>query len=168
MSGWKSGSALALAGLLVLYSGLMVRAEETEEPAGYHVYDVQENEVSDTWYGVGRGAYLRAGICKLTEGDSPDLALCSGHTLAHMDCDRVYVRIYLDESDTGTGGWTTLDYWTGERFNASMVSATSSPYKVTKDKYYRATGAHSATMGQGNDARTEATDTCTNALLFTW
>lgn len=168
MSGWKSGSALALAGLFVLCSGLMVRAEETEEPAGYHVYDVQEGEVTDTWYGVERGAYLQAGIAKLTEGDSPDIALCSGHTMAHMDCDRVYVRIYLDESDTGTGGWTTLDYWTGEAFNVGMVSAKSGPYKVTKNKYYSVTGAHSVTKGQGTDAKTEATDTCTDALLFTW
>lgn len=168
MNRWKSGGVLVLAGLLILGSGLTVCAEETEEPAGYHVYDVQEDEATDTWYGVGRGVYLKAGIAKLTEGDSPDIALCSGHTLAHVDCDRLYVRIYLDESDNGKDGWGTLDYWTGEKFNASTVSATSGPYKVTKNKYYSVTGAHSATMGQGKDAKTEATDTCTNALLFTW
>jgi len=157
---WKAGSALVLAGIMLFGSSLAVCAEETE-PAGYHVYDVQENEVTDTWYGTARGAYLKAGVSKLSEEDTTHVR-CSGHTLAHMACDRVYVRIYLDQSDTGTGKWTTLDYWTGEEFNASMAHASSGPYKITKGKYYRATGVHSVT----EDEYTETTTTCTDALKF--
>lgn len=157
---WKTGSAIILAVMMLLGSSFAVCAEETE-PAGYHVYDVQENEVTDSWYGIARGAYLRAGITKLSEEDSSHVR-CSGNTLAHTSYDRVYVRVYLDQSDTGTGGWTTLDYWTGEEFDASTAHASSGPYKITKGKYYRARGVHSVTQ----DGYTETTDTCTDALKF--
>lgn len=163
---WKAGSAFALAGVLFLSSSFMVCAEETE-PAGYHVYETTEDEATDTWYGISRGAYLKAGIAKLKEGDSPKYAICGGHTLAHMECDRVYVRVYLDESDNGYDQWGTLDYWTGEAFDASMVSVTSEPYKITLGKYYRVKGIHSVTKDLEDSANTtEATTTCTNALLF--
>ena len=101
---WKTKCALALTGILLFGSNVPVYAEEVE-PAGYHVYDVQEEEVSDAWYGIAKGAYLRAGISKLTHGDT-GYAVCSGTTFAHRSSDRVYVRIYLDKSDTGTGGWS--------------------------------------------------------------
>jgi hypothetical protein len=161
---WKACSTLLLAGALTVGSILPVYAEESVEPAGYHVYDVQEDEASDSWYGIARGAYLQAGVSKLTQ-EKTGYALCSGHTLAQVDCDRVYVRIYLDQSDDGslgTGSWGTIDYWTGEAFDCSMVNAKSGSYKVTRNKYYRTTGVHSATK----DGYTETTTTCTDALLF--
>lgn len=161
---WKSGCALVFAGALLLGSSLAVCAEEVE-PAGYHVYEVQEDEASDTWYGTARGAYLQAGTAKLTHGD-PGYALCSGFTMAHKVCDRVYVRIYLDESDNGIDGWGTLDYWTGITYNDSTASARSGQYKITSGKYYSVKGIHSVTKGTGDDAFTETTTTCTNALLF--
>lgn len=157
---WKTKCALALTGVLLFGSSITVCAEEVE-PAGYHVYDVQEEEVSDTWYGVARGAYLRAGISKLTHGDT-GYAICSGTTFAHRSSDRVYVRIYLDKSDTGTGKWGTLNYWTGEAKNNSVATTQSGSYKITRDKYYRVTGAHSVTQSD----KTETTTTCTDALYF--
>ncbi len=157
---WKTKCALALAGILFFGSNIPVCAEEAT-PAGYHVYDVQEEEVSDTWYGIARGAYLRAGISKLTHGDT-GYAICSGTTFAHRSSDRVYVRIYLDKSDTGTGGWSTLNYWTKITNNNSSATVEGGPYKITRDKYYRVTGAHSVTQ----DGKTESTTTCTNALYF--
>lgn len=161
---WKAGSALVLAGILSFGNSFAVCAEEVE-PAGYHVYDVQEDTVTDSWYGTGRGTYLQAGISKLIE-DSPGYAVCSGHTIAHRSCDRVYVRIYLDQSDNGIDGWWTVDYWTGEEFNASIASVNSGPYKVTRDKYYRVKGIHSVTENVDGEDFTEATTTCTDALLF--
>ena len=157
---WKRGSALLLAGTMLLGSGTTVCAEEVE-PAGYHVYEVTETEATDTWYGTGKGAYLKAGISKILEDDASHVR-GSGHTLAHKDYDRVYVRIYLDESETGTGSWTTLDYWTGEEFNASMAHVSSGPYRINKGNYYRVTGVHSVTQGE----TTETTGTCTDALKF--
>lgn len=163
---WKAGSVLVLTGALFLGSSFMVCAEETE-PAGYHVYETSEDEATDTWYGISRGAYLRAGIAKLTEGDSPNYAVCGGHTLAHSNCGRVYVRIYLDESDNGKDDWGTLDYWTGEAFDASTVSVSSGPYRITLGKYYSAKGVHSATKDwDDREHTTETTTTCTDALLF--
>ena len=44
----------------------MVCAEE-EEPAGYHVYETHQDEVSDTWYGIARGDHLQAAVAKLTQ-----------------------------------------------------------------------------------------------------
>ena len=161
MNRWKRHGACALAGLMVLGSSMTACAEEIT-PAGYHVYDVQEGEVSDTWYSIGRGVYLNAGLSKLLESDTDGYAIANGHTLAHSKCDRVYVRVYLDESDNGTDGWGTIDYWTGEAFEASMVSVNSGDYKITSGKYYRVTGVHSATEGE----TVETTGTCTNALLF--
>lgn len=160
MGSWKRRGALVMSGLLLSCSALTVCAEEVT-PAGYHVYDVQETEVSDTWYGVSRGMYLMTGISKLIE-DAPGYALCDGYTLAKMDCDRVYVRIYLDQSDDGEKLWHTLDYWTGIVENGSFATTESGSYQVTRDKYYRATGAHSVTQ----DGFTESTMTCTNALYF--
>lgn len=163
---WKTGSVLFLVGALFLGSSFAVCAEETE-PAGYHVYETSEDEATDSWYCIARGAYLRAGISKLTEGESSDYALCTGHTLAQTKCDRVYVRVYLDQSDNGLDHWGTLDYWTGEAFDASMVSASSGSYKITPGKYYRVQGAHSAIKDLDNrEETTEATTTCTDALLF--
>lgn len=163
---WKAGSAFVLMGILFLGSSLAVCAEETE-PAGYHVYETAEDEATDTWYSIARGAYLKAGIAKLKEGDSHEYAICGGHTLAHMDCGRVYVRIYLDESDNGLDHWETLDYWTGEAFDDSMVSVSSGPYKITLGKYYSAQGVHSATKDwDDREHTTETTTTCTDALLF--
>ena len=157
---WKTKCALALTGILLFGSNVPVYAEEVE-PAGYHVYDVQEEEVSDAWYGIAKGAYLRAGISKLTHGDT-GYAVCSGTTFAHRSSDRVYVRIYLDKSDTGTGGWSTLNYWTKTVNNNSSATVEGGPYKITRNKYYRVTGTHSVTQ----DGKTETTGTCTNALYF--
>ena len=153
--------SLCLSGTLLLCTGFPTYAEEVT-PAGYHVYDVQEDEVSDTWYGIGRGDYLRAGVSKLLQGDEDGYAVCSGNTLAHRACDRLYVRIYLDQSDNGTDDWGTIDYWTGEAFDASIVAASSGQYRVDRDKYYSVTGVHSVTQGD----KIETTDTCTDALYF--
>lgn len=157
---WKTKCALALTGILFFGNSIPVCAEEVE-PAGYHVYDVQEEEVSDTWYGIARGAYLRAGISKLTHGDT-GYAICSGTTFAHRSSERVYVRIYLDKSDTGTDGWGTVNYWTETVNNNSSATVEGGPYKITRKKYYRVKGAHSVTQ----DGKTESTTTCTNALYF--
>lgn len=160
MGNWKGRGALLLSGVLLLGSSLSVCAEE-REPAGYHVYDVQESQVSDSWYTIERGAYLMAGIGKLTHGDT-GYALCDGYTMAKMDCDRVYLRIYLDQSDDGETMWHTLDYWTGIVENGSVATTESGPYKVDRDKYYSVTGVHSVT----EDGYTETTGTCTDALYF--
>lgn len=157
---WKTKCALALTGILLFGSSIAVCAEEVE-PAGYHVYDVQDEEVSDTWYGIARGDYLRAGVSKLTHGNV-GYAVCSGTTFAHRSSDRVYVRIYLDKSDTGTGGWGTLNYWTKITNNNSSATVEGGPYKITRDKFYSVKGVHSVTQG----GKTETTSTCTNALYF--
>lgn len=155
----------ALTGVLLFGNMFCVHAQETDpeetEPAGYHVYDVQEDQVTDAWYGVARGDYLHAGISKLLKGD-PGYAICSGTTLAHRDCDRVYVRIYLDQSDTGTGDWGTIDYWTGITYDDSVAMTDSGSYKITRGKYYSVKGSHSIIK----DDIVEATVTCTDALHF--
>lgn len=160
----KRAAILAVAGILTLGSSLSVLAAEEEvvEPAGYHVYDSAEDSETDTWYGIARGTYLKSGTSRLSKEDSTH-ALCTGHTDAYSSCDRVYVRIYLDKSDTGKSGtWGTVNYWTGTASNASYASVSSGSYSVTKNKYYRVKGAHSVTK----NGTTEATDTCTNSLLF--
>ncbi len=157
----KRQLAMLLAGIGILTVGIStpVSAEEYE-PAGYHVYDVQEEEATDTWYGIARGDYLRAGIAKVKKGSKSGYAMASGTTLAHYDCDRLYVRIYLDESENGTDGWWTLNYWTGNAYNDSVVTVGSGDYKVTKGDYYRVKGAHSVFQ----DDIVETTTTCTNAV----
>lgn len=160
MNARKIKSAFALAAVLVLCSGLTVFAEENT-PAGYHVYDVQEDEATDTWYGIARGSYLQAGISKLKHSKT-SYAICSGTTFAHRDCDELYVRIYLDESDTGTDGWGTIDYWTGRAYENSYVMVDSDDYRITRDKYYRVKGVHSVFEGDV----VETTTTCTDALFF--
>lgn len=159
---WKTRGTIVLAGIFLLGSSLTVCAEEEVTPPGYHVYDVQEDEVSDTWYGIARGAYLQGGLCKLTHGKT-GYAVCSGTTFAHRDSDRVYVRVYLDWSDIGTGGWTTYDtYWTMVETEDSYAYVASGPFKIKRNKYHSARGAHSVTQ----DGFTEATTTCTDALFF--
>ena len=158
----RSAGTLLLMGTLMMGTGFAACAEEVVEPAGYHVYEENEDNVSDTWYGIARGTYLKSGTCSLTKKDSTH-ALCSGSTDAHIRADRVYVRVYLDQSSTGkSGSWGPIDYWTGTATNASVATASSGSYKVTANKYYRATGAHSVTEG----TTTEATDSTTSALLF--
>ncbi len=157
---WKRKGAFLLAGMLLLGGSLTVCAEEEETPAGYHVYDVQEGEASDTWYGIARGAYLQSGISKVKQG-SAGHALASGTTFAqYIDCDRVFVRIYLDKSSSGTGGWGTLDYWTDITYDDAVATTQSGSYKITSNKYYRVRGTHSVTEG----STTETTSTCTNAI----
>lgn len=156
----KAGCFFALAGLMVFGIRDIAYAEEVE-PAGYHVYDVRETEASDSWYGIARGSYLQAGISKIAQG-KPGYVLCDGYTLAHFNCDRVYLRIYLDESDNGTDGWGTVDYWTGVSYDDSYATTDIEPYKITKGEYYRVKGVHSVTQ----DGYTETTGTCTDALLF--
>ncbi|MFG6330901.1 MAG: hypothetical protein K1W28_03570 [Lachnospiraceae bacterium] len=160
MWNWRCCGALVLSGLLLSGSALTVWAEEVTPP-GYHIYDVQETEVSDAWYAISRSDYLLAGITKLTQGDK-GYALCSGYTMAQFECDRVYLGIYLDQSDDGENGWHTIDYWTTEVENASVATTESGPYKITRDKYYSVTGVHSVT----EDGFTETTMTCTDALFF--
>ncbi len=160
----KRAVMLAVAGILTLGNSLPVLAAEEEvvEPAGYHVYDSTEDSETDTWYGIARGTYLKSGKSSLTKEDSTH-ASCSGNTLAHVKADRVYVRIYLDKSDTAAyGSWGTVNYWTGTAADASMATVYSGSYKVTKNKYYRVTGAHSVT----ENGTTESTNTSTNAKLF--
>ena len=158
----RSAGTLLLMGTLMMGTGFAACAEEVVEPAGYHVYEETEDSVSDTWYGIARGTYLKSGTSSLGKKDSTH-ALCSGNTAAHSKCDRVYVRIYLDQSATGKSGtWSTLNYWTGTESNATYATVSSGSYAVTKNKYYRVTGAHSATKG----TTTESTGSTTSALLF--
>ena len=72
------------------------------------------------------------------------------------------MRVYLDQSNNGTNGWWTVNYWTGEDHNTSMVHASVADYEITRDNYYRAQGSHSVTEGE----TTEVTTTCTDALYF--
>lgn len=160
----KRTALLAVMGILTLGSSLpaMAADEEVIEPAGYHVYDSTEDSETDTWYGIARGTYLKSGDSSITKKDSTH-ALCTGNTAAHIKADKVYVRVYLDKSDSGKSGtWGTVNYWTGRASNASLATVSSGSYSVTKNKYYRVKGAHSVTEG----STTEATDTCTNSLLF--
>ena len=158
----RSAGTLLLMGTLMMGTGFAACAEEVVEPAGYHVYENTDDSATDTWYGIARGTYLKAGVSSITKKDSTH-ALCTGSTTAHSKCDRVYVRIYLDQSATEkSGSWGTIDYWTGTAANATVAKASSGSYKVTKNQYYRVTGAHSATKG----TTTEATDSCTDAILF--
>lgn len=157
----KRKLAMFLAGITILTVGVStpVFAEEIE-PAGYHVYDVQEEEATDTWYGIARGDYLQAGIAKVKKGSKSGYAMASGTTLAHRDCDRLYVRIYLDESENGTDGWWTLNYWTANAYNDSVATVGSGDYKIVKGDYYRVKGAHSVFQ----DDIIESTMTCTDAI----
>ena len=160
----KRTALLAVMGILILGSSLpaMAADEEVIEPAGYHVYDSTEDSETDTWYGIARGTYLKSGDSSITKKDSTH-ALCTGNTAAHIKADKVYVRVYLDKSDSGKSGtWGTVNYWTGRASNASLATVSSGSYSVTKNKYYRVKGAHSVTEG----STTEATDTCTDAILF--
>ena len=70
------------------------------------------------------------------------------------------VRIYLDESANGTDGWGTLNYWTANAYNKSMVTVSSGDYKITKGDYYSVKGAHSVFQ----DDIIETTTTCTDAI----
>ncbi len=158
---WKRLGAFALTGTMLAGSSFSVRAEEIT-PAGYHVYDVQENEVTDIWYGIARGNFLNSGIAKLLKDTEPGYAICSGTTTAHVDCDRVYVRIYLDQSDTGRDGWGTIDYWTDIEYDGSLATVCSDSYPITRGKYYSVKGSHSVIK----DDTVEATVTCTDALHF--
>ena len=158
----RSAGTLLLMGTLMMGTGFAACAEEVVEPAGYHVYENTDDYASDTWYGIARGTYLKAGTSTITKEDSTH-ALGTGKTLTHSKCDRVYVRIYLDQSATATSGsWGTIDYWTGTAKNATAATVSSGSYKVTKNQYYRVTGAHSATKG----TTTESTNSITSALLF--
>lgn len=158
---WKNVGAIIAIGAAMFGSCLSVSAEEVE-PAGYHVYDVQEDQASDNWYGISRGDYLQAAVSKISKGSVAKYASCSGTTFAHRACDRVFVRIYLDQSDNGTSGWWTVNYWTGENHNNSTAHVSVADYEITRDNYYRAQGSHSVTEGE----TTEVTTTCTNALYF--
>lgn len=160
MSLKKIGALISIS-MMLLGSSLSVSAEEIQ-PAGYHVYDIDENQASDTWYGISRGAYLQAGIAKITKGSAAKYVTCSGTTFAHRACDRVFVRIYLDQSDNGTSGWWTVNYWTGENYNNSTAHVSVADYEITRGKYYSVQGSHSVTEGD----TTEVTTTCTNALYF--
>lgn len=158
----RSAGTLLLMGTLMMGTGFAACAEEVVEPAGYHVYDTTDDSATDTWYGIARGTYLKSGASTITKKDSTHVA-CTGKTLAHSTCDRVYVRVYLDQSATGkSGSWGTVDYWTGIATNASVATASSGSYKVTKNQYYRATGAHSAKKG----TTTESTDTTSDAIFL--
>lgn len=152
---------LSLVILALMSSCLNVSAEEIQ-PAGYHVYEIEDNYASDTWYGISRGDYLRAGLAKIKEGSAPKYAACSGTTFAHRACDRVYVRIYLDQSNNGSDGWWTVNYWTGISYNDSTAYVSSGDYEITRGKYYSAQGSHSVTQGDV----VEMTTTCTDALYF--
>lgn len=154
---WKRNSALILAGVLLLGSCLSVSAEETN-PAGYHVYEVEEDYASDTWYGIARGDHLSTVNCKITKVDSTHVRV-SGSTYAHHTCDDVRVRVYLDKSSDAKN-WNTLDYWTGITTNGTSASVQSEDYKVSTGYYYCARGSHSVTKGDD----TETTYTGTNAL----
>lgn len=156
----KVGAALIVC-MALTGSCLNVSAEEIE-PAGYHVYEVEDTQVSDTWYGVVRGDYLQAAIAKLTKGSAAKYAVCSGTTFAHRPCDRVYTRIYLDQSGNGTSGWWTVNYWTAINYDNSTSNAKSGEYEITRDQYYRVQGVHSVTEGE----IVETTTTCTDALYF--
>ncbi len=66
---WRRRALALAAGVTLLGGSLTVCAAEEIHPAGYHVYEVQEDQVSDTWYGIGKGDYLQTGIVKLKKED---------------------------------------------------------------------------------------------------
>lgn len=154
---WRKNSALILAGALLLGSCLSVSAEETN-PAGYHVYEVEEDSASDTWYGIARGDHLSTAKSTISKVDGTHVRV-SGSTYAHHTCDDVRVRVYLDRSSDASS-WGNVDYWSAVKTNAATASVQSGDYKVSAGYYYRAQGAHSVTKGDD----TESTGTCSNAL----
>ena len=158
---YKKIGAIAVMTITLFASCLSVSAEEIE-PAGYHVYEVQEDQASDNWYGIARGDILQAAVSKITKGSAAKYASCSGTTFAHQECDRVFVRVYLDQSDNGSSGWWTVNYWTDITYNNSTATARSGEYEITRDKYYSVQGSHSVTQGD----TVEMTTTCTDALYF--
>ncbi len=88
----RSAGTLLLIGTLMMGTGFAVCAEEeVVEPAGYHVYENTDDYVSDTWYGIARGTYLKSGTSSLTKKDSTHVA-CAGSTTAHSKCDRTNVK----------------------------------------------------------------------------
>lgn len=143
--------------VLIMGSGISVFAEE-KEPAGYHVYEKSETSVSDTWYSVARGDHLLGAIVKLDAGSSAKYASCSGTTLAHRPCDRVYVRIYLDKSDNGVDGWGNVNYWTSIAYDKSTAHVSMADYEITRGKYYSVQGSHSVTEGEDIEMTTTSTD----------
>ena len=78
----RSAGTLLLMGTLMMGTGFAACAEEVVEPAGYHVYENTDDYASDTWYGIARGTYLKAGVSSITKKDSTH-ALCTGSTTAH-------------------------------------------------------------------------------------
>lgn len=158
---WRKLGITVIMSTLLFASCLNVCAEEIE-PAGYHIYDVQENQMSDSWYGISRGTQLQAAVSKISKGSAKKYVTCSGTTFAHRACDRVYVRIYLDQSDNGSSGWWTVNYWTGINYDNSTAHVSVVDYEITRNKYYSVKGSHSVTEGD----TLEASTTCTNALYL--
>lgn len=154
----KTVFAFILAGVLLLGSGLTVFAEETEI-AGYHVYEVDENFASDTWYATARGVYLKEGISSISKVNV-GIARCSGETLANKLCN-LTVAIYLESSSNGTSGWGNVNYWSNSRSNAGNVFVGSGNYSVPTKMYYHVRGMHIA-----NGGTPETITTCTDTIYF--
>lgn len=150
--------SIMLLGVLWYPGRLMVNAEETEV-FGYHEYTETEKECIDHWYGVGRGIYLKEGICGIKDAGSGKVSV-SGTTTAHADCDEIKVGVYLDESSDGGKSFGQIGSYYFSRENASSCHGNKTGISVTSGWYYMARGGHSAIKG----STVETTTTKTRAL----
>ncbi|MCI9623479.1 MAG: hypothetical protein HFI23_09135 [Lachnospiraceae bacterium] len=149
---------IAIIGILWSPQELKVYAEEIEV-SGYHEYVETERESIDHWYGIAKGTYLKEGISGIIDEGNGKVSV-SGTTMAHTNCDKIKVGIYLDESTDGGKSFGQIGSYYFSRENASSCHGSKTDISVTSGRYYMVRGGHSAIKG----STTETTTTKTRAI----
>lgn len=112
--------------------------------------------------GVSRGNYISLAGVEIGNLGNGYVEVIS-NTVAHADCDRIKMKVYLDQYDEATDTWKNI-----KTFNYDVSSEDvggglhalneSEKVKVTKGKYYRARGSHYVYSGGKSEGFSSATD----------
>lgn len=143
-----------------LWNQQVIVSNAEEVPlAGYHEYVTTEDEVIDTWYGIARGTYLRAGTTGLKKAGTGKVTV-SGTTTAHSVCDEVKAGVYLDESSNGGSSFGTIGIYHFKEEESASCHGSKANISVTSGWKYRVRGVHSVIEGDV----VETTSTSTGVL----
>ena len=116
--------------------------------------DIAGDYAEDTEYSLLRGNHLNYGRATITKRASNEVGL-SGTTMAHHDCDKLYLYLYLERKVNGT--YSTYKYWTTTDTNVYELDRSIS-ILVPSGYYYRLRGYHSAVDNGMRESKTTLTN----------
>lgn len=151
----RSLVAMLTLSLFLAISSISASASDLEDLGKKVDGSILTNEESaeDIWQNVARGSLLDQGIAKITNIGNRTVNIY-GATLAYKTCDKLIVKLTLQQYD---GGWVNYAFHNDSTTNASSMSRSYNK-KVAGGHYYRLKASCSAIKGSDMESQVPITN----------